>query len=210
MAAEGGFSSWGQVPEWFYPAATMLIAAQIGILLNFGQPFFAASGHFMLWVSDVWSADTSQQIADWYSFSHIIHGFIFYGILHLVAPRLPVAGRLLISMGVEISWEIAENSPPVIQHYRQQAIAAGYVGDSILNSLMDTVMMSTGFVLAWRFPAKYIAIAAICMELFTLAVVRDNLTLNVIGLVLPADWAPIQAIHDWQLAAKPPLVEAPR
>jgi hypothetical protein len=164
----------------------------------------------MLWVGDVWSAETSQQFADWYSFSHIIHGFIFFGILHLVAPRLPVGARLLIAMGVEIAWEITENSPATIQHYRQQAIAAGYVGDSILNSVMDTVMMATGFVIAWRAPWRYVAIAALCMELFTLAMVRDNLTLNVIGLVLPGDWAPIRAIHEWQAASKPPPAQAPR
>lgn len=198
------------LPDWFYAVAPVLVALQIAILQGFGQPFFAASGHLMLWVGDVWSADTSQQFADWYSFSHLIHGFIFFGVLHLVAPRLPVAARLLIAMGVEIAWEIVENSPATIRHYRQQAIAAGYVGDSILNSVMDTVMMTTGFLIAWRFPARTIAIAAVTMELFTLAMVRDNLTLNVVGLILPSDWAPMRSIHDWQAASKPPPAEAPR
>lgn len=206
----GGFVNTRAWPIWFYPAALALVALQIIVLHIFGQPFVSTTGRIMLWVGDVWSNETSQQFADWYSFSHIIHGFIFFGILHLIAPRLPVAARLLIAMGVEIAWEITENSPSTIQHYRQQAIAAGYVGDSILNSVMDTVMMSTGFFLAWRFPARYIAVAAVVMELFTLAMVRDNLTLNVIGLVFPADWAPIHAIHDWQLASKPPPVTAPR
>jgi hypothetical protein len=197
-------------PIWFYPAALALIAIQITVLYDFGQPAFSTTGRIMLWVGDVWSNETSQQLADWYSFSHIIHGFIFFGILHLIAPRLPVAARLLIAMGVEIAWEITENSPATIQHYRQQAIAAGYVGDSILNSVSDTTMMSIGFLIAWRTSWRYVAIAAICMELFTLAMVRDNLTLNVIGLVLPGDWAPIHAIHDWQAASKPPPVQAPR
>jgi hypothetical protein len=196
-------------PIWFYPAALALITVQIAVLNHFGQPFFSTSGRLMLWVNDVWSRETSQQFADWYSFSHIIHGFIFYGMLHLIAPRLPLATRLLIAMGVEIAWEITENSPSTIQHYRQQAIAAGYVGDSILNSVSDTLMMSTGFLIAWRMPARYVAIAAVCMELFTLAMVRDNLTLNVIGLIAPGNWAPIRAIHDWQAASKPPAVRAP-
>lgn len=191
-------------PAWFYPAALALVALQITVLHYFGQPFFSTSGRILLWVNDVWSNETSQQFADWYSFSHLIHGFIFFGVLHLVAPRLPVAARLLIAMGVEIAWEITENSPATIQHYRQQAIAAGYVGDSILNSVMDTVTMCTGFLIAWRAPARYVAIAAVCLELFTLAMVRDNLTLNVVGLVLPSDWTVIRAIHDWQAASKPP------
>jgi hypothetical protein len=197
-------------PVWFYPAALALIALQIAVLHHFGQPSFSRSGRILLWVNDVWSSETSQQIADWYSFSHIIHGFIFFGVLHLVAPRLPVATRLLIAMGVEIAWEITENSPATIQHYRQQAIAAGYVGDSILNSVMDTVMMITGFLIASRAPARYVAIAAVCMELFTLAMVRDNLTLNVVGLIVPSNWTMMSAIHDWQAASKPPPVQAPR
>ncbi len=208
-AVIGGFVNARAWPIWFYPAALALVALQIAVLHNFGQPFLAASGHILLWVNDVWSADTSQQLADWYSFSHIIHGFIFFAILHLIAPRMPVAARLLIAMGVEIAWEITENSPSTIQHYRQQAIAAGYVGDSILNSVSDTTMMSIGFLVAWRFPARTVAIAAVCMELFTLAMVRDNLTLNVIGLVLPNDWPPIRAIHDWQAASKPPPLQGP-
>jgi hypothetical protein len=197
-------------PLWFYPAALALVAIQIAVLHHFGQPAFSTSGRLMLWVNDVWSRETSQQLADWYSFSHIIHGFIFFGVLHLIAPRMPVAARLLIAMGVEIAWEITENSPATIQHYRQQAIAAGYVGDSILNSVSDTTMMTIGFLIASRAPAKYVAIAAVCMELLTLAVVRDNLTLNVMGLVLPSDWAPMRAIHDWQAASKPPPAQAPR
>src|SRR5260370_1427907 len=101
---------------WPFGVAALLVAVQIFVLHMLGQPFFAASGHFMLWVNDPFSRDMSQQLADWYSFSHLIHGVIFFGLLHLAAPRLPFAARLLIAMGVEIAWEIAENSPAVIQH----------------------------------------------------------------------------------------------
>src|ERR1700712_784055 len=141
-----------------YGAAALLLAIQIAVLHALGQPFLAASGHFMLWVNDPFSKDMSQQIADWYSFSHLIHGMIFFGLLYLIAPRLPLGARLLIAMGVEIGWEIAENSPAVIQHYRQQALAAGYVGDSILNSLSDTLMMSIGFFFASRVRARYVVL----------------------------------------------------
>jgi hypothetical protein len=187
---------------WRYAAAAALVALQIAVLHSFGQPFFAASGHFMLWVNDPYSPDMSQQLTDWYSFSHFIHGLIFFGLLHLVAPRLPVATRLLIAMGIEIGWEIAENTPAVIQHYRQQALAAGYVGDSILNSLSDTAMMSLGFFVASRVRARILVVLAIAMELFTAAMIRDNLTLNVLNLIVPSDWSPIRAIHQWQAGAK--------
>jgi len=175
-----------------------LIAIQIAVLHHLGQPLIAASGHIRFWANDPLSPDMSQQLADWYSFSHIIHGFIFFGLLKLAAPRLPVATRLLIAMGVEIAWEITENSPAVIQHYRQQALAAGYVGDSILNSVSDTVMMSAGFLLAARLRARIVIALALGFEIFTAVMIRDNLTLNVIGLVAPAQWAPMQAIHRWQ------------
>jgi hypothetical protein len=186
-------------PVWPYAlGAAALVAIQVAVLHHLGQPFIAASGHILLWVNDPFSPDTSQQLADWYSFSHIIHGFIFFWLLKLAAPRLPLPARLLIAMGIEIAWEFTENSPAVIQHYRQQAIAAGYVGDSILNSVSDTVMMSSGFVFASRVRARIVIVLALGLEIFTACMIRDNLTLNVLGLIAP----PITAIHDWQAGAR--------
>ena len=186
-------------PVWPYAlGAAALVAIQVAVLHSLGQPFIAASGRILLWVNDPFSPETSQQLADWYSFSHIIHGFIFFWLLKLAAPRLPLPARLLIAMGIEIAWEFTENSPAVIQHYRQQALAAGYVGDSILNSVSDTVMMSTGFLFASRVRARIVIVLALGLEIFTACMIRDNLTLNVIGLIAP----PIPAIHDWQAGAR--------
>lgn len=191
-----------KTPAWAYAAgAVALVSLQVAVLHGFGQPLIAASGHILLWVGDPRSVDTSQQLTDWYSFSHIIHGFIFFGLLRLVMPQLPLAARLLIALGVEIGWEITENTPAIIQHYRKQALAAGYVGDSILNSVSDTVMMSCGFFFASRVRARLVIALALALELFTAAAMRDNLTLNVLGLIAPSDWAPMRAIHDWQAGA---------
>jgi len=190
-----------RTPIFYWVAALILVGIQVAVLHTLGQPFLAASGRILFWANDPFSPDMSQQLADWYSFSHIIHGFVFFGILRLIAPRLPLGVRLLMAMGVEIAWEIAENSPAVIQHYRQQALAAGYVGDSILNSVSDTAMMSAGFLFASRAPGRYVLAIALCFELFTAVMIRDNLTLNVINLVAPPGWAPIVAIHDWQAGA---------
>jgi hypothetical protein len=187
----------------YIAAAVGLLAVQATVLHHLGQPFTAASGKLLLWVGDPRSADTSQQLSDWYSFSHIIHGFIFFGLLRLAAPRLPFAARLLIAMSIEITWEFVENSPRVIQHYRQQALAAGYAGDSILNSLSDTFMMSTGFFCASKLRARTVIAIALALEIFTACTIRDNLTLNVLNMLAPAGWAPIRAIHDWQAAAPP-------
>jgi hypothetical protein len=200
-APESAISAKIRWPIW-YGAAIALVAAQIIVLHAFGQPFVSATGRILLWVNDPFSPDNSQQLADWYSFSHIIHGFIFFGLLQLAAPRLPLGARLLIAMGIEVTWELTENTPAVIQHYRQQALAAGYNGDSILNSVSDTLMMCTGFFLASRIRARYVVVAAIALEVFTAWAIRDNLTLNVINLTAPADWPPIQAIHKWQAGAR--------
>ena len=81
-------------------------------------------------------------------------------------------------------------------------LAAGYRGDSILNSLSDTAMMSTGFFVASCLRARYVVAIALAFEIFTACMIRDNLTLNVINLIAPSDWAPIKAIHDWQAGAK--------
>src|SRR6185295_5947628 len=156
-------------PPVILAAAAVLAAVQIVVLHAFGQPFIAASGRILLWVSDPFSRETSQQLADWYSFSHIIHGFIFFGLLQLAAPHLPLPVRFLLAMGTEIAWEITENSPAIIRHYREQALAAGYVGDSILNSLSDTAMMSAGFFFAGRVRARYVVPLALAFELFTLS-----------------------------------------
>jgi hypothetical protein len=189
-------------PYWRYAVAAALLGIQIAVLHSFGQPWVSATGRLLLWVNDPFSPDMSQQLADWYSFSHLIHGFIFFAVLQLASPRAPLGTRLLIAMGVEIAWEIAENTPAVIQHYRQQALAAGYTGDSILNSLSDTAMMSTGFFVASRLSARYVIALALGLELFTAVMIRDNLTLNVINLIAPNNWSPIVAIHQWQAGAK--------
>ena len=194
-----------QLPVWAYAGgAALLVALQVAVLHGLGQPFVAASGHILLWIGSPLSPDTSQQLSDWYSFSHFIHGFIFFGLLRWLAPRLPFGARLLIAMGIEIAWEFAENSPAVIQHYRQQALAAGYAGDSVLNSVCDTFTMSAGFFFASVVRARYVIALALGLEIFTALTIRDNLTLNVFNLIAPSSWGPVRAIHDWQAGAKKP------
>ena len=188
-----------RIPVWGYAiAAAVLVAVQVLVLHLMGQPFLAASGKILFWVGHPYSPDTSQQLSDWYTFSHIIHGFLFYGLTKLAAPRLPWQARLLIAMGIEIGWEIAENTPAVIHHYRKQALAVGYVGDSILNSVMDTVTMSCGFLFAWRVKTPYVVALAIAMELFTASQIRDGLALNILGFA-----GTPKAIHDWQAGYAP-------
>lgn len=110
-----------------------------------------------------------------------------------MTPRLSLTTRLLIATGIEIGWEVLENTPMAIRHYRQQALAVGYAGDSILNSVMDTVMMAIGFVMAARMPVWAVVALGIGFEMFAGVMIRDGLLLNIIGFA----WTP-EFIARWQ------------
>jgi hypothetical protein len=179
---------------WLAPLLLVLAAA--AILLAMGRPPICTCGRLTLWVSSSTSPETSQMLADWYSASHLVHGFLFFGLLWLVARRLPVATRLLIAILIESAWEIAENSPFIIDRYRSATAAVGYSGDSVLNSVSDITMMIIGFLLARRLPLWAAVAVVIALELTPLIVIRDNLTLNIIMLLHPT-----AAIRTWQAGA---------
>src|SRR3990167_4098548 len=130
--------------------AGLLIALQALLLFLLGQPSVCECGYVKMWEGVVLSSGNSQHLTDWYTFSHVIHGFLFYLALWFFFPRMPIAARFLLAFGAEAAWEVFENTPVVIEHYRQQALAQGYTGDSIINSVMDTIAMVVGFLMAWR------------------------------------------------------------
>ncbi|SDP66781.1 Protein of unknown function [Phyllobacterium sp. YR620] len=171
----------------------LMIAAAAAILLWMGRNPICTCGTIKLWVGETNSSDNSQHIADWYTLSHIIHGFLFYGLLWLVARRTPLGARLLIAILIEASWEIFENTDMVINRYREATIALGYVGDSVLNSVSDILFMVIGFFFAARAPIWLTVVLAIFFELLAAWVIRDNLTLNVLMLLYPLD-----AVKAWQ------------
>jgi hypothetical protein len=163
-----------------------------------GRSLFGPDGKPGLWEGDIWSSECSQRVADAYSFSHIGHGLVFFALLWLVAWRLPLRLRFLIALILEAGWEMFENSPIIINRYREATMALGYSGDSILNSLSDILMMSLGFLLAWRLPVWASALLLLAMEIGCALWVRDNLTLNVIMLIHP-----VEAIKGWQMGGHP-------
>jgi Protein of unknown function (DUF2585) len=170
-----------------------VLALTAAIEIGMGRSRLGPDGRFGWWDGDIWSSENSQRVADAYSFSHIEHGILFYGLLWLVARRLPVEIRFALALLLEAGWEVFENSPIVINRYREATIALGYVGDSVLNSCCDVLMMALGFLFARQVRPRWSAAAVVAMELFCLFWVRDNLTLNVIMLVHP-----IEAIKTWQ------------
>jgi hypothetical protein len=163
--------------------ALIIVAAAAAILFAMGRPPICTCGRIALWGAS--GPEQSQMLADWYSFSHIIHGVLFFALLRLVAPRWPVGRRFLLALVVEAAWEIAENTPMVIDRYREATVALGYSGDSILNSMSDIAMMAIGFLAARKLPAWLTVALVLVFELLPLVVIRDNLTLNVWMLLFP-------------------------
>ena len=144
--------------------------------------------------SAAWTQTTSQHLLDPYSLSHVLHGVLLYWLLRLITPRLPLRWRFVLAIAAEVAWEVLENSPIIIERYRAGTAALDYLGDSILNSIGDTMAMAAGFLFAATSPWWASVVLFIAFELLGVYLSRDNLTLNVVMLLYP-----IEAIKQWQL-----------
>ncbi|MFP5481473.1 MAG: DUF2585 domain-containing protein [Alphaproteobacteria bacterium] len=164
-------------------------------LLWIGREPICTCGYIRLWHGEVVSAENSQHLTDWYTPSHIIHGFLFYGALWLVARRLSFGWRLSLATLVEALWEIIENSDAVIERYRTVTISLDYYGDSVINTVFDLFAMILGFWLAARLPVWATVALILLFEGVTTWIIRDGLALNVLMLLYPLDW-----IAEWQAA----------
>ena len=169
----------------------VFLAFQGLALVALGRPFTCECGHVSFWYGNPSGPETSQQLTDWYTYTHLLHGFLFYLLLWLIAPKAPLPVQLAVMFAIEGMWEIAENSPFIIDRYRRSALALGYTGDSIVNSIGDSVAAATGFVLAHVLPVRVSIAVVVGIELFLAYMIHDNLTLNVIHLIRP-DGAPLR------------------
>ena len=175
-----------------YVLTGLITLATAAILLAMGRVPWCACGHVDLW-GTLNTSEASQQLLDWYTPSHLLHGILFYGASWLVARRVDLGWRLVIATLVEVAWEIVENTNAVIERYREVTIALDYYGDSVLNSMSDIAAMLIGFWLAHRVPVWASVAVVIGFEGLTMALIRDGLGLNIVMLLFP-----VEAIRTWQ------------
>jgi hypothetical protein len=184
--------------DFALPALLVCLAALV--LLWMGRVPICTCGTVKLWHGTIQSPENSQHLTDWYTFSHVIHGFVFYFgawlVFRLLGRPMPLWAGLLAATALEGVWEIVENTPMIIERYRAAAVAQHYFGDSVLNSVSDMLAMIVGFVAASRLPVAVVVAAALVMEIAVGYLVRDNFILNVIMLIYPLDF-----IKFWQAGA---------
>jgi hypothetical protein len=175
--------------------ALFAIVAATVIELRFqGRRWWCACGQPNLWSGDIHSEHNSQHLLDPYSFTHILHGVVWYAVLSRITPRLALVWRFSLAVALAAAWEMMENTDFVIERYRNATASLGYRGDSIANSLGDMLSCAVGFLLARRLGPWGSLALFVAVELMLLLWIRDSLLLEIVML-----FHPFRAVREWQM-----------
>jgi hypothetical protein len=180
---------------WPCLTVAVILAGAVYQLRSQGRLWFCSCGYLLLWSGNIWSSDNSQHLLDPYSFTHVLHGFLFCWLLAWIVPRLSIIWRLALAVSIEALWEVIENSNFTIQRYREATLALGYEGDTIINSLGDILLCALGFLIARRIGFRRALLLFVLTELVLLIWIKDSLILNIVMLIYPID-----GIREWQMA----------
>jgi Protein of unknown function (DUF2585) len=186
------FNSKKDYLPWLLIFAVVVLSASQ--LWNQGRVWWCQAGDFSPWSWAVWSPHNSQHVIDPYTFTHVLHGILFFWIASLIFRKMPLAWRLLMAISVECVWEVVENTDMIINRYREATISLDYFGDSIINSLGDILSFAVGFWLAHKLRFWLSLVFFVVIEIILLIWIRDSLVLNIIMLIYP-----IEAIKQWQM-----------
>lgn len=176
-------------------AVIAVVAVLAVVLRGLGRVWWCECGSPALWSRDIWSSHNSQHLLDPYSFTHFLHGLVFYFLLWAALRRVaPVATRGALALVIEALWEMVENTDFLIERYRQSTISLDYYGDCVLNSLGDLLACGLGYLVAAWIPTWASVALFVLIEGVLLAWIRDSLILNVWMLLVPSE-----AIKQWQM-----------
>lgn len=175
-------------------AVGVVLLAMIVSLRVEGRRFICSCGRFAIWIGDSCSSNTSQQLLDPYSLTHILHGFLFFWLMALLFKRLSGAWQFWLALLLESAWEVFENTNFVINKYRTETAALGYTGDTVVNSVGDLACALVGFLVARRLGLGRSLILFVLLEVILIIWIHDSLLLQILMLVRP-----VEAIKFWQM-----------
>ena len=181
--------------EKYWPALVIVAAfVATAILLRLeGRLWICACGSVQPWSGQICSANNSQHFLDPYSFTHVLHGFLFFWLVIWFLGRLSANWQLALAIAAEACWEVFENTNFIIDRYRSETAALGYTGDTVVNSFGDILCCLVGFIVARHLGLRRSLIVFAVLEVVLIVWIKDSLLLEILMLVIPID-----ALRAWQ------------
>ena len=174
-------------------AIAALLGANAAVLSALGRPLLCPCGFAKFWQGDIRGAESSQHFSDWYSASHVIFGALVFWVMWKTSRHWPRGWLVVAAAAASVGWEIAENLTFMIERFGRTGLGQPYTGDSILNSLADSLFALAGFGLAMRLPAAATLAIMAGLEIAAALTVRDSFVLTLVTFIHP-----IETVQRWQ------------